>query len=248
MRRRDRAAAPADLLARVPGGLRAARDRPDPDRAGGAWHLAAARSRALAPPGTAELRRHVARRSPRGHPGDRPRPARPSRAAATARSLASITVRPVLPISLATAGLLLAGCGQPAPPEVTFYSWGQSIVADPQLYCQPEFNECQQDRKAAARLRVPAGEPLQISVPAEVADAPWVAVFRYRKPDGKRGPESRTPLFEAGSRHAYTLRPPGGGDQLTEVQIHRVVGLQPPARPGGDMQFVSDATWALRTE
>lgn len=142
------------------------------------------------------------------------------------------------------AGLVLAGCSEPGPPEVTFFSSGETVHTLPTLYCT---DQCRQNPRARAQLRVPAGEPLQISVPAELADAPWVAVFRYRTANGKPGPESRTRIFQPGTQHAYTLRPPGGSDQLTEVQVHRVSGLQMGDDSGGEIQFVSDATWALGT-
>lgn len=153
-------------------------------------------------------------------------------------------MRRILPISLAAAGLVLAGCGKPPPPEVTFFSAGESLAAHPTMYCT---DKCREYPAAREDLRVPAGQPLQISVAGQVADAPWVVVFKYSEQDGKQGPPSRTKIFPPGTQHAYTLRPPGGADQLTEVQVHRISGLGIGRQPGGELQFVSDVSWELRT-
>ncbi|TCP56554.1 uncharacterized protein DUF2771 [Tamaricihabitans halophyticus] len=159
-------------------------------------------------------------------------------------SLGGVRLR--LPVFLAAAGLLLAGCGTPTQPEVSFYAGGESVAIEPTLYCSVDFSECGENPEAGAELEIPPGEPLQISLPKEVSDAPWLAVFRYETADGEQGPESRTKVFEPGTQHAYTLQPPGGDDRLTEVQINRIVGLQPPAAADGELEFVSNATWTLR--
>lgn len=150
-------------------------------------------------------------------------------------------------------GVLLAGCSSSPqepradspPPEVTFSAAGNTVEVRPTQYCQRGQDACRNDREATASMRVPAGEPLRISVPTEVADAPWVAVFRYRKASGKAGPPGRSKVFTAGSTRSYTLELPKPGDKLEEVQVQRIGAIAAGETADEGLDYVVDATWVL---
>ncbi|WP_067531040.1 DUF2771 family protein [Nocardia crassostreae] len=90
-------------------------------------------------------------------------------------------------------------------PTVTAYAHGKSITVQPYLYCGVRMDDCrvlpQEDIGLPAQLtcpegedchtgqsndlEVPAGYPLQLSLPKEVIDSPWLIVALYRTPDGQ---------------------------------------------------------------
>jgi hypothetical protein len=119
--------------------------------------------------------------------------------------------------ALATA-LLATACSS-APPEVTFAAGGASVVAGPTQYCEIDLSECD-DPGTPAQLAVPAGSPLQITVPEEIGETPWHVVFSYRDDAGQQVDE-RSRLFPPGSSTAYTLQLPTPTAQLLEAQVQQ---------------------------
>lgn len=145
-------------------------------------------------------------------------------------------------LSLVAGGLLLSGCSAPHPPEVTFFADGNAVRLNPSQYCKPEADQCDGFPDAKGSIAVPGGKPLNISVPSQVAKAPWVVVFKYRGADGK-DQQGRTPIFKAGEKYAYTLHLPTAGDQLTDVEVQRINNIA--AGAGNELLIVTDATWVL---
>jgi hypothetical protein len=145
--------------------------------------------------------------------------------------------------SLVAGGMLLAGCASPHPPEVTFYADGTTVRLSPAQFCKPNAEQCDGDPSARGRLAVPGGKPLNISVPAQVAEAPWVVLFKYRKATGVEE-QGRTEIFRASDkRFAYTLHLPTAGDQLTDVEVQRIANIS--AGPDNEIVFGIDASWVL---
>ncbi|RCW43611.1 uncharacterized protein DUF2771 [Halopolyspora algeriensis] len=148
---------------------------------------------------------------------------------------------------LAVAGIALAGCSAPASPQVTFYSHGDSVRAAPVRHCDRLGRNCSEPNpEAVVNLTVPPGAPLQISVSEEISSAPWQVAFRYRTADGRQE-AGRSTVFEAGQRHAYTLRPPGNGEpgsaQLEYVEVQRYAA--PVLAAEGGIRFTIGGSWAL---
>lgn len=133
---------------------------------------------------------------------------------------------------------MVAGCSAPQPPEVTFSASGTTIRLSPSPRCNSSTEECD----ATGTLPVPGGRPLSISVPGQVADAPWLVVFRYRAADGSER-KLRTSVFRAGEKYAHTVTAPTAGDQLVHVEVQRIANIV----LGADQQlaFTADASWSL---
>jgi hypothetical protein len=151
------------------------------------------------------------------------------------------------------AGLVLAaGCSSAAPPEplpeVTFAAEGTTINVGPTQYCQRGDTECTNDAGAVRTMRVPAGKPLQVSVPPKISDAPWVVVFRYRTATGEEGPPSRSAVFKAGAQREYTLSLPAPTDQLEEVQVQRIGHIGAGQTTSEGLDYLVDASWVLTIE
>lgn len=148
---------------------------------------------------------------------------------------------PIVFALLATAGVL-AGCSRPEP-AVSFYSTGHQVSTLPAQYCDSKVTTCYTATGVSATLRVPAGSPVQISVPSEVANAVWVVVFRYREPNGTTD-SGRSAFFRPGSQYAYTLTMPNPVDQLVLAQVQQI-GAITMAPTDTEPNYQAVRVWAL---
>lgn len=147
---------------------------------------------------------------------------------------------------LAAAGLALTGCGAQPPPEVTFYSDGQSVEVVPARYCEEDGTQCVPPPKnPVGQLTVPKAEPLQISVPGEVASTPWQVAFIYRDANGKEQ-DGRSSVFPPDERFAYTLELPADGVRLEHVEVQQFSAVLLPGSDGG-VDFGIAGSWVLDT-
>lgn len=150
----------------------------------------------------------------------------------------SRTTRTVLVLGVTTA--LLSACSRADElPEITFYADGHTVVQGPLRYCDLEFLDCVDG--AIGDLAVPPGYPLQISVPSEVADAPWRLITVYGAADGTV--QTQDQYFRSGERLAVTVRLDDPQAQLLGVEIQLPSGATDDA--GNPF---SRATWSLRTD
>jgi hypothetical protein len=95
-------------------------------------------------------------------------------------------------------------------PQLTAYAHGTTVTVSPYGYCTPLMRDCRilPERTAdsdtgsmfsrlpcgdqtpdcltgkTVRLEVPPGYPLQLSLPKQIADAPWIARLVYALPNG----------------------------------------------------------------
>ncbi len=147
-------------------------------------------------------------------------------------------------LTLAAVALLAAGCGNDAPPQVTFTAADASVTAKPAQYCDLKLTECADDAAAAVALAVPAGTPLRVAVPDGVAEAPWHVVFSYRNEGGEQV-DARSPLFPADQQHEYTLTLPAPTDRLVTAQVQQF-GPAPQMNEGtGELEFPVRGSWVL---
>jgi hypothetical protein len=142
--------------------------------------------------------------------------------------------------------LLLAACSTPEPPTVTFAAGARSVVAAPTQYCEIDLSTCA-DPGSPAELPVPAGTPLQITVPAEVAGAPWHVVFSYRDDSGRQIDE-RSGLFRPDERTLYTLELPTPTARLLEAQVQQFGPPPEVDEETQEIEFPIRASWVLKVE
>jgi hypothetical protein len=143
------------------------------------------------------------------------------------------------------AAVVASGCADDEPPEVTFAAGGSAVAAGPTQYCDVNVQDCEADGGAAVTLRVPPGQPVQVSVPAAVSEAPWQVVFRYRTADGTRT-QARSTVFAAGQRTEYKLELPAPDAQLETVEVQQFGAAMVPREDGVD--FATRATWVLSVD
>ncbi|MCI2420401.1 DUF2771 domain-containing protein [Saccharopolyspora sp. K220] len=146
---------------------------------------------------------------------------------------------------LAVASLgLVAGCAAPSEPQVTFYSHGNSVTVDPAQYCDATGQNCAKPpENPVGQLRIPGREPLQISVPGEVAAAPWQVAFIYRGINGDEL-DGRSAVFPPNERFAYTLNLPPDGARLEHVEVQQFSAVLSPSADGG-VDFGIGGSWIL---
>ncbi|RZQ61825.1 DUF2771 family protein [Amycolatopsis suaedae] len=146
---------------------------------------------------------------------------------------------------LAAAGVVtLAGCGGPVgPPEVTFFADGETAVTGPFQFCGAQMQDCRVDENAAARLKVRPGKPVQVSLPSEIVETPWVAHIQAVDPAGRPLP-IEPQFYPQNSRHAITASA-GPADQIMVVEIQQLTGT---VDPDGNIVVDVRARWTLQIE
>ncbi|WP_214364621.1 DUF2771 family protein [Pseudonocardia sp. H11422] len=140
--------------------------------------------------------------------------------------------------------LFLAGCGSDAPPQVTFAAGGQERTTGPAQYCDLQLTDCSDDAGAQVRLPVPAGTPVQVTVPDAVAEAPWHVVFSYLDAN-EQEVNGRSPVFAPTQQQDYSLQLPDATDRLLTAQVQEF-GPAPVANPEtGEVDFPVRGSWVL---
>ncbi|GAA1236886.1 DUF2771 family protein [Prauserella halophila] len=152
---------------------------------------------------------------------------------------------------LAGAALFVTGCSAAPEPEVTFYADGDTTVAAPLIYCNELVDDCG-DEGTPVDLDVRPGMPVQVSVPADVAETPWVIIIQYLNAEtGEESVEQQT--FTDLSQHAYTVTPPTEQDAVAVVEVQQIgaaYGVDAQGNPivdeNGQPQLVTRGLWSLQ--
>ncbi|MGY4098559.1 DUF2771 domain-containing protein [Nocardia sp. R16R-3T] len=161
------------------------------------------------------------------------------------RTVVALCVAALLVFTVAFVGVLtvLVRKADRPDPTVTAYAHGKTVTVPPFLYCTVKMEDCKYGETVV--LDVPAGYPLQLSLPKKIADAPWLAQLVYVLPTGEKVDRvvSRND-FPAGAL-AVTI------DSKPEPEL-RLVGieLQLPilARDETGREFyVPHAAWSIST-
>jgi Protein of unknown function (DUF2771) len=148
-------------------------------------------------------------------------------------------------VLVAAALLCAAGCGAGDAPQVTFSAAGATATARPTQYCDLKLTDCQDDAAAPVKLAVPVGTPLRVTVPDEVAEAPWHVVFSYDDGSGQQV-DARSPVF-AKKEHDFTLTLPEPTDRLITAQVQQFGPAPQINEQTGEVEFPVRGSWVLDT-
>jgi hypothetical protein len=154
---------------------------------------------------------------------------------------------------LAAGALALTGCSTTVgPPEITFYGDGHTVDAQPVIHCDALVRACDKKPEAIVTLKVRKGMPVQISVPSEISDTPWLVNVEYADASGKE--QIKQQFFAPGSRLAYTATA-GTGEQLVVVEVQQLSAAYAADQAGnpildenGNPQIVARAYWSLQIQ
>jgi Protein of unknown function (DUF2771) len=125
-------------------------------------------------------------------------------------------------------------------PEISAYSRGQLTRVGPYRYCNVlDPNECETP-ETQGELRVNSRDPVQLSVPLAIGQAPWWLLQVYQD-----AANPTTTFFRPGSRLAVTIptvdphqgRLTGIAVQLMTLVVDRT----------GELHGVPHAEWSVRT-
>jgi hypothetical protein len=141
--------------------------------------------------------------------------------------------------------LVRATAGPSSPGDVTFAAGGASASVGASQFCDVQVTECDADPEAVAVLRVPPNTPLTVTVPEEVASAPWQLAFTFRDAAGATQ-QGRSPVSPPGSTPTFTLVLPAASDQLTSAEVQQY-GARITEGPNG-LEFATRATWVLSVD
>lgn len=158
----------------------------------------------------------------------------------TRQTLMALTALAVLIVVVAAVVLVSAlDRAQPRPPEITAYAHGKAITVPPARYCTVRLLDCTEGD--IAELDVPAGMPLQLSLPADIADAPWRLLSVFSTPNGQLVVVQRT--YEEGSALALSVV----SDREPPWQLNGVE-LQLPGMVVDESGIpIAHAVWAIKT-
>jgi hypothetical protein len=158
------------------------------------------------------------------------------------RSMKWLAISAVVILALAGgfgSWLLARGSGAKLP-TISLFSHGQALRVGPYLYCNVvDLNDCQIPRDQG-ELLVERQHPVQLSVPVEIARAPWRLIEVY---DDESDSPSR--VFRPDSQLAVTIPtfdPKRGRLRGIAVQLLTLV-----EDPAGDLFDFPHAEWSVRT-
>lgn len=160
------------------------------------------------------------------------------------RRVVAVLAVVVVLASAATAGLVwwLSRDGDADPlPEISAYSRGELTRVGPYFYCNVvNLDDCREDG-AEGVLPVTERNPVQLSVPTAIAEAPWRLLRIYEDPA-----DSTISVFRPGSTLAVTLPTvdPQRG-RLTGIAVQLMTLVQDEAQE----QFgLPHAEWSVRLD
>ncbi|MGW4590307.1 DUF2771 family protein [Amycolatopsis thermoflava] len=156
---------------------------------------------------------------------------------------------------LSAGALALTGCSATVgPPEVTFFGDGHTVNAEPIVNCDALLKSCSENPDAAVTLKVRPGKPVQISVPSEIGDTPWLVNVQYANAKGELQPVKQQ-FFSPGDKLAYTATGATPDDQLVVVEVQQLGAAYAADQAGnpildenGNPQLVARAFWSLQVE
>ncbi|MFD3592066.1 DUF2771 domain-containing protein [Nocardia sp. NPDC058640] len=102
------------------------------------------------------------------------------------RTIVALVAAALLAVVVVTAGwVAIAVAKAPAhSPQLTAYANGKTVTVDPFMYCSVRMEDCQYGETVP--LEVVSGYPVQLSLPSEVAESPWLIQLIYQRPDGEQ--------------------------------------------------------------
>jgi hypothetical protein len=135
--------------------------------------------------------------------------------------------------------LIKHGRDHAGPPTVTAYAYGRSIRVSPARYCTMDLRSCRTGKPEF--LAVPAGRPLQLSLPTEIADSPWYLTLYYYSVNGVL--VETPPQYHAPSRELAVTVPSTKDMWLVGAEINTLSERIDP-RDGG---HIARARWLIQT-
>ncbi|MGV9665441.1 DUF2771 family protein [Nocardia niigatensis] len=179
--------------------------------------------------------------------------------------IALLAVLVVVAVAYFAAIVVIARHTEKPNPEMTAYAHGKSVSVNPFLYCDLQISKDKlsmgkcDNTGAVSELDVPPGSTVQLSLPKEIADAPWELLIGYRLPNNKvdgdvltykepwklSGKPERDHDDKWAKPRALTIKTPASEHvRLAIMELH----LPVPARDeNGNEGVINRGIWAIHT-
>lgn len=161
------------------------------------------------------------------------------------RTTLALALAGILVLVAATAGVvwLLARDAESKDPELTAYAHGTSVTVPPFRYCTVRMQDCRQGETVF--LEVPAGNPLQISLPDELVDSPWELLPLYARENGELIEQPSSYRDHPAETRALTVPSrPEPGLELIGVELQVMIIAIDEA---GNEFPIPHAVWSIKT-
>lgn len=160
-------------------------------------------------------------------------------------------MRRLVGVLFAVIAAVLAACSPSPPPEITFFTDGESTRTEPLNHCDALLESCDPGGDPAT-LTARQGKPVQISLPSEVSETPWAVNVQYLDDQGESQMEQE--VFTDGTQSAYTVTP-APEEQVVVVEIQQLGAAYSADEQGepildeqGEPQLVMRGVWSLQVD
>lgn len=161
------------------------------------------------------------------------------------RTTLALALAALLVLVAGTAGVvwLLARDAEPHEPELTAYAHGRAVTVPPFYYCTVRMEDCRQGETVF--LEVPAGDPLQISLPSQVVGTPWELLPLYSRENGEVVEKPSTSRDHPENVRALTIdSQPEPGLELIGVELQVMILAIDET---GKEFSIPHAIWSIKT-
>ena len=143
----------------------------------------------------------------------------------------------VVAVAFGAVMIVLVRAAPPAEPTITAYSYGRAGPVPPLRYCSIDLTAC--STGATVDLEVPAGQPLQLSLPDAIAAAPWHLITVHQRADGTVVTTDRQ--YRTGEATAVTV------ESSRDLQLNGVEIQLPSAAVDRAGLPIARAVWSIKT-
>lgn len=167
---------------------------------------------------------------------------------ARSRALLALAAIVVLAVAAGTVVAIVMGLrnADDGPPEITAYADGRTVNVPPYRYCPIQEPLCESPEGPTESMPVREGHPLQLSLPKQISEAPWLLAAFYLSPSGLVEADSWYGFDDVPSPAAVTVQPfDAQGRQLVGVEVRLPTGIVDVET--GEEAIISHAVWSIAT-
>lgn len=160
---------------------------------------------------------------------------------ARTKKILALVVAVALIAAIAVVGIVwkLAESAEPSSPVITAYAAGDTVDVAPWSFCNLYLEDCEAGE--IVRMTVPTGYPVQLSLPSEIADAPWRMYASFVDVESGLQLEESV-LFAPGERSAVTV----GGEPNLQLMV---IEIQLPSATVDELgDPIARAVWAVHND
>jgi len=169
------------------------------------------------------------------------------------RTIVALAVAAVLVVIVAVAVVVTVAVRNATTPDpaLTAYAHGKTVTVAPYRYCTVAgvaetgqlSLQCRQS-DLTVPLTVPAGYPLQLSLPPKIANAPWIMISEYILPDHRTVVQGTKTYRDVKPGTLAVTVPSRPNLRLIGVELQLVV----PARDETGREFFEPyQAWSIKT-